>query len=129
MEQLDGNQDLIAGLCIVEQDDRLQVIAERNAPAVEVNDLWHGSVRVCNEVEPDSRTGEVVAVQCFWNLDGAAIPDCVGGGFAGRLDELPCAVVERGGFAVLDIAGGKSPFLGGELAGGREGLEHTLCGR
>ena len=77
MEELDGDEDLVAGFGGVEEDDGFEVIAEGDAAAVEVDDLGHGAVGVGAELKPDAGAGEVVAVEGLGDLDDAAIPDGV----------------------------------------------------
>ena len=118
VEELDGDEDLVAGLGGIEEDDGFKIVAERDAAAVEVDDLGHGAVGVGVELEPDARAGDVVAVEGLRDFDHAAVPDGVLRGFGAWLDECPGGVVERGGFAVGDVAGVEAPFADGE------GVEH-----
>ena len=123
MEELDGYEDLVAGLGGGEEDDGLEVIAEGDAAAVEVDDLGHGAVGVGLELEPDAGAGDVIAVEGFGDFDGAAVPDGVVGGLGVRSDELPGGVVECGRFAVGDVADVEAPLAGGKLGEGLEGME------
>jgi hypothetical protein len=123
VEELDGYDDLVAGLGGREEDDGLEVVAERYAAAVEVDDLGHGAVGVGLELEPDAGAGDVVAVEGLGDFDGAAIPDGVFGGLAVRGDELPGGVVECGRFTVGDVADVETPLAGGELGEGLEGVQ------
>ena len=123
VEELDGYENLVAGLGGVEEHDGLEVVAERDAAAVEVDDLGHGAVGVGTELEPDARAGDVVAVEGLGDFDGAAIPDGVLGGFAVRRDELPGGVVECGRFAVRDVAYVEAPVAGRKLGEGLEGMQ------
>ena len=87
VEEFDGYEDLVAGLGGVEEDDGLEVVAERYAAAVEVDDLGHGAVGVGVELEPDARAGDVIAVEGLGDFDDAAVPDGVLRGFGAGLDE------------------------------------------
>ncbi len=99
-QQLHRYQYLFAGLGIVEEHDGLEVIAQCNAPAVEVDDLRHGTIGVGTEAEPDACAAQVVAIQGLRHFDLAAKPHRV---FRGRqpvvtiavcIHLLPTAVVE-----------------------------------
>ncbi len=61
VQQLDGDRDFVAGLGVVEQHDRLEIVAHGHAAAVEVENLRHGPVGLGVELEPDARAGQVVA--------------------------------------------------------------------
>ena len=89
VEELDGDEDFVAGLGGVEEDDGFEVVAEGDAAAVEVDDLGHGAVGVGAELEPDAGAGEVVAVEGLGDFDDAAVPDGVLGGFGARLLQGP----------------------------------------
>ena len=89
VEELDGDEDLVAGLGGLEEDDGLEVVAEGDAAAVEVDDLGHGAVGVGAELKPDAGAGEVVAVEGLGDFDGAAVPDGVVGGLGAGGDERP----------------------------------------
>ena len=123
VEELDGDEDLVAGLGGFEEDDGFEVVAEGYAAAVEVDDLGHGAVGVGAELEPDAGAGDVVAVEGFGDFDGAAVPDGVRGGFGAAVRRGPGGVVERGGFAVGEIAGVEAPFAGGKGVQGFERVE------
>jgi len=119
-QQLHRHQHLLARLGAPEQDHRLQVLAEGDPPAVEVEDLGHRPVRLRAEAEPDLRPGQVVAVQRLRNLDDAAKPH----GTLRRMEELvprragrhllPAAVVERWVFSVRHVPGVVAPRAGGK---------------
>ncbi len=125
VEEFYGYEDLVAGPGGSEEDDGLEVVTERDAAAVEVDDLGHGAVGVGSELKPDAGAGEVVAVEGFGDFDGAAIPDGVFGCGRVRRDELPGGVVKCGRFAVRDIAYVEAPLAGRKLG---EGLESVQCG-
>ena len=126
-QKLDRDENLVAGLGVVEQDDGLEVVAESDAAAVEVDDLRHGAVAAGVELEPDARAGEVVAVERLGNLDDVGdtrprpwslwLP---------RLDQRPAAVVEVERFAVGDVADVGPPFRRGQVVEGAEPLDHLL---
>ncbi|MCU1252333.1 MAG: hypothetical protein JWQ49_5362, partial [Edaphobacter sp.] len=127
VEELDGYEDLVAGLGWFEKDDGFEVVAEGYAAAVEVDDLGHGAVAGGVELEPDAGTGDVVAVEGLGDFNDAAVPDGVLGGFGPGLNQWPTGVVEGGGFAVGDVAGVKAPFAGGQGVEHLEGVQ--LCDR
>ena len=130
VEELYGDENLIARVSGLEEDDGLEVVAERDAAAIEVDDLWHGPVGVGVKLEPDARAGDVIAVEGLGDLDGAAEPDGVFGrrGAAAGLgrDERPGGVVECGRLAVGDVAGVEAPLAGGERV---EGLQRVQFGQ
>jgi len=88
-EDFYGDLDAVARLGFVEEDDGLEVVAQGYAPAVEVDDLGHGTVAFDVEVEPDAAAGEVVAVESFWDFNGGAIPDGAVGSLGGGSGRLP----------------------------------------
>ena len=126
VEELDGDEDLVAGLGLVEEDDGLEVVTEGYAAAVEVDDLRHGAVGGGAELEPDAGSGEVVAVEVFGDFDEAAEPDGVVGGVAAGLDDGPGGVVEVGVFAVGEVAYVGAPFVGREVVEGAEAFDDFL---
>ena len=123
VEEFYRYEDLVAGPGGFEEDDGLEVVAERDAAAVEVDDLGHGAVGVGLELKPDARARDVVAVEGLGDFDGAAIPDGVFGCLAVRGDELPGGVVEGGRFAVRDVAYVEAPAASGKLGEGLEGVQ------
>ena len=123
VQQLDRDQHLVARFCVVKEDDGLKIVAESDAAAVEVDDFRHGAVGAGREVEPDARAGKVVSVQRFGNFNPAAEPLGLFGGFSAAFQHLPCGVVERGGFAVCEVAGVKAPLVGGQLVQLGEALQ------
>ncbi len=129
LEKFNGYQDFVAGLGGFEEDDRLEVFAEGDAFAVEVDDLGDGSVGVGAELEGDAGAGDVVAVEGLGDFDLAAVPDgfvrCLGFG----LDEGPGGVVEGDGFAVGDVADVEAPVACREGVEGFEGVELGDGGR
>ena len=126
VEELDGDEDLVAGLGGVEEDDGFEVVAERYAAAVEVDDLGHGAVGVGVELEPDAGAGEVVAVEGLGDGEGLAVPDGVVRGFAARGDGLPGTFVELDGFAVGEIAGVHLPRAVGQIGDGGKTRDDCL---
>ncbi len=129
MEDFDGDEDLVAGLCVVEEDDGLEIVAERDAAAVEIDNLGHRAVGVGVELEPDAGPGEVVAVERLGDLDGAAKPDCVLRRVAFDGKNRPGAVVEAYGFAVGDVAGVKAPAVDGQVVEFGEAVDGGSRGR
>ena len=125
MEEFDGDEDLVAGPGGFEEDDGFEVVAERDALAVEVDDLRHGAVGVGAELEPDAGAADVVAVEGLGHLDGAAVPDGFFGGLRARADEWPRRVVEGGRLAVGDVTDVEAPLACGERV---EGLECVKLG-
>ena len=126
VEELDGDEDLVAGLGLVEEDDGFEVVTEGYAAAVEVDDLRHGAVGGGAELEPDAGAGEVVAVEVFGDFDEAAEPDGIVGGLAAGFDDGPGGVVEVGVFAVGEVAYVGAPLVGGEIVEGAEALDDFL---
>ena len=114
LQEFDGDLDGVAGPGGFEENDGLEIVAERDATAVEVDDLRHGAVGVGAELEPDARAGDVVAVEGPGDGDFAAEPGGFLGAGEGRLDRLPGRVVEGGGFGVGQIADVHAPLVGGE---------------
>ena len=74
-QKLDRDQHLVTRLGIVEENDGLQVVAQRYAAAIEVNDLRHRTIGVGAETEPHARAGQVVSIQRLRNLDLTPEPD------------------------------------------------------
>ena len=69
VQELDGYQNLIARLGLIEKYDGLQVVAQGDAAPVEVDDLRHGTIRVGSKMEPDAAAGEIVAVEGLGHFD------------------------------------------------------------
>ncbi len=111
LENLDRDQNFVAGLGIVEEHDGLEIVAERHAAAIEIDDLGHRTIGAGVELEPDARAGEVVAVQRLWNFDFAAKPDGIFCGVAFDRKNRPTAVVETHGLTMSDVAGVKTPAV------------------
>gem|GEM_PF-5541978 len=126
MEKLDGNEDLVAGFGLIEEDDGFEVVAEGYAAAVEVDDLRHGAVGVGVKGEPDARAGEVVPVEGFGYFNLSAVPDGIVGRFAAGFDDGPVAVVEIEGLAVRKVARVIMPLLRLELVKARKTLDDLL---
>ena len=74
-QKLDGNQDLLAGMCGLKHYDWLEIISHGNAAAVEVDDLRNRPVGAGVHLKPDARAGEVVSVEGFWYFDPTAKPN------------------------------------------------------
>jgi len=74
MQQHDGNQDLVAGLCFVEKNDRLKIVAKSNAAPVEVENLRHRSVGIGSQGKPDARAGEILSMKTVGNFNQAPKP-------------------------------------------------------
>ena len=129
-EKFDGDEDLLAGFGVVEQQDVFKLLgAEGDARAVEVDDLGKELVGIDAQVEPDVGAGEVVAVEGAGNLDPAAQPDGVAGELGVGLDGRPTAVVELGPLAVGNVAEVVEPFIGGQGLDAGELVERGLRGR
>ena len=126
VEEFDGDEDLVAGFGLIEEDDGFEVVAEGYAAAVEVDDLRHGAVGVGVEGEPDARAGEVVTVEGFGYFNLSVVPDSLVGRIAAGFDDGPVAVVEIEGFAVGKVAGVVTPLLRLEVVKGRKALDDLL---
>ena len=101
-QKLYGDEDRLAGLCVVEEWNLFEVFAECDAASVEVDDLGHRTVGRRDELKADVDAGEVVAVQGFGDGDALAIPDGFLAGFRANLRDGPGVIVECGRLSVRD---------------------------
>ena len=111
LKNLDRDENLVAGLGVVEEHDGFEIVSHRNATAVEIDDLRHRAVGVGVELKPDARAGQVVTVQGLGDFDLPAKPDGVFCGVAFDRENWPTAVVEAYGLAVRDVSGVKAPAV------------------
>ena len=109
VQQLDGHRHLLAGLRLIKENHRLQIVAHGHASPIEVENLRHRPVRRGVELEPDARAGQVVAAQRGWNLVGLAKPHRLLGSLRAFGDGLPVALVQIHGLAVSQVAGVQLP--------------------
>ncbi len=128
-KKLDGDEDGLAGLRVIEERNLFEVFAERDAAAVEVDDLGHRPVGPRDEPEADVDAGEVVAVEGFGNGDALAIPDGVLAGGGLRFGHGPGAVVERRRFAVRQVAFMHAPAAVGQRVELHEAVHGLLLFR
>ena len=126
MQKLDGYQNLISRLGLIEKHDRLQVFAHGDSPAIEVDDLRDGAIGVGPKMEPDAAARQIIAVQGLRHFDQAAIPHRFVRSIRSRLDDWPTAVVEIDGLSVLHVSGMKPPFLRRKVVQPGQFLDHFL---
>ena len=115
-EQLDGDQHAVAGFRVIEENDGFKVVAESDAAPVEVDDFGHGPIRFSTELEPDPGAGEVVSGKRLRNFDPLAIPDGFRRAVGRRFYCRPGGIVERGTFAVGNVALMVAPLPRWEIA-------------
>ena len=104
VKQFHRNHRLFARRGAVEEHDRFEVLAHGDPAAVEIDDLGHRPVRAGIELEPDAGTGQIVAAERLWDLNGATKPDGVVADFRSGRSRLPLAVVEGRRLAVRNVS-------------------------
>ena len=137
-QKFDRDQHGVAGLCMIEENDGLKIVAHRHATAIQVDDLRHGPVRGSVKVEPDSGAGEVVSVQRGGHGDGATIPDGVGRGLGVGADNWPTRVIQIESFTMRKIPHMRLPSVRRQGVQTRQPLDcrpglageraHNACG-
>ena len=128
MQQLHRDQHPFAGLGVIEQHNRLQIVAERDAPPVEINNFRHRPVGIRRKLEPNPRPGQIVAVQRLGNFDPAAIPDRLHRRVRFGRNRLPAGIVEFWRFPMRHIAGMKFPVTSGKLVQRGQLFNRALSG-
>ncbi|SPF37406.1 hypothetical protein SBA1_180034 [Candidatus Sulfotelmatobacter kueseliae] len=114
VQEFDRNQHLVAGLGLVEEHDGFEIIAQRDTPPVEVENLGHRPVGGRGKRKPNPRPGQIVAMQVLRNLDPAAEPHCLLRKGRARFHHLPRRIVKLRGFAMGQITGVNPPLVGWE---------------
>ena len=115
VQQLHSYRHLVAGLGLIEQHNRLQIVTHRHPPPVEVENLRHRPVRRGVELKPDSRPRQVVAPQGLRHLKRLTKPHRIVGSLAPLGYRLPSALVQAHGLSVRQIPGMHLPGPVGQL--------------
>jgi hypothetical protein len=110
VQELYGHERSIAGRRLVEENDRLQVVAHRHSAAVEINDLRHWAVRVGFELKPNSRSAQVVATERSGDFNPTAIPDRFVWCMRIAFYDFPILIIKIYRFSVREVPYVVSPF-------------------
>ena len=130
VQQLHRHRHLFAGLGVVEQHHRLQVVAHGHPPPVEIQNLRHRTVRRSVELEPYPRARQVVAVQRRRNFERLPKPHSLIGSLGAHRHRRPRALIQVRGLTVRQIAAMHLPNSIRQFAQTGQPRDHGLgCGR